>query len=373
MKKILFLFLFLFSYDIFSQSLYLGVKGTYADWQVGPINSLNHTTSLMSLINSAAGFFNINDNNKRKDYTFFNIEKKRANMYLTGVSGSYVSDRWSINYFGTYGNSRFRAKEFTSDFSNGSYKDFPPNTTAIEEQVFLADQNIRVRRYDHDLSFSRLIGDTSFFFFTGLKFQGYNYSGTTGLKPQYDKIYLVENSETAYPKKFTETSFSFNTNFKGPALGLGYSFPITEKQGFTLSVGLVYLTGNLLSEIKYGMYKYQEFSSFKNSGIDMPEFFLKEKIAAKGYTFEATYINKITDNFLLRAHFMHQATKFESLNIDHNLYNYSINSYNNYSNMLFIPISAIGDKNKFAHSGYHNAKDVFNGISFSVLYRLNWL
>ena len=77
-----------FSTSIYSQSLYLGAKSTYTDWQVGPVNSLNRTTNLMSGINSASGLFNAVDTQARKDNTYFNIERKTTRMYLGGISAT---------------------------------------------------------------------------------------------------------------------------------------------------------------------------------------------------------------------------------------------------------------------------------------------
>ncbi len=362
-----------FSTSIYSQSLYLGAKSTYTDWQVGTVNSLNRTTNLMSGINSASGLFNAVDTQARKDNTYFNIERKTTRMYLGGISASYITDKWSINYFGTYGSSNFHVKETTGGFSSGYYHDFPPNSTGVEEQAFVGNQNINVRRYDHDFSFSRLLGNTPIFIFTGLKSQSYNYSGTTGLKPQYDKIYIIERDEFTYPAKFQETYFSFNSNFRGPAFGLGYSLPITDKQGLTFSAGLVYLEGYLTSRINYVMVKSQQFSYFTNNGIDIATFDLREKIASKGYTAEITYVNRVLENFLIRIHLFQQATTYTTLNIDHSFYYLTFNSNNSYVNAFGIPIDRLFDKNGIQNSGYNKAKDIFNGISFSVLYRLDFL
>ena len=121
------------------------------------------------------------------------------------------------------------------------------------------------------------------------------------------------------------------------------------------------------------MVKSQQFSYFTNNGIDIATFDLREKIASKGYTAEITYVNRVLENFLIRIHLFQQATTYTTLNIDHSFYYLTFNSNNSYVNAFGIPIDRLFDKNGIQNSGYNKAKDIFNGISFSVLYRLDFL
>ena len=352
-------------------SAYGGLALTYTDWEIGPLNSINSYLQKLTAINSVADLA-VTSGTTSKVLT--GVETRKANMTLLGGSAIFkIGEKWSISYSGTLGTSGFDTLGYQAGNIYGRFADFPPQYTASQNYIQPLRFNTSIYRMDQSITINKNIYEincnNNIFIFGSFKYQEYDYHSKPRFNLGVDETTIIETGSYLSTIRNPRAEFRLKSKFAGPGLGLGYSYLINTVNSINLSLGLISMSVTLDELIDVLTYLNYNFREFKNTNYIDTRFQLQEKIIANGYTFDTNY-NLVLSDILFRIHFIYQVTTYKALKTDHFVYAQGYSTYVDKINGFYIPISNLEDLLKLPNTGFTDSKDIFSGISFSVLKHL---
>jgi hypothetical protein len=343
--------IFYSSSNLYAGDFYIGIRDTYMSWWPGAANKQKEIAVKRSMAMSYIFQY------AYSDPTLIIVEEpsiSNGQMNMGGITLSYVSDTWSMNYSGSYGKTSldFGEKVFNSQGKGAS------------NLVASYSTPMTVERQDHELLFSKLMGNSGFFIFAGAKHQSYKYN-----KPLFAGQGFGWGTENFAGDRsnspivlFTGTNSSFFGT--GPALGIGYNFALTDRQSVSLSLGGISMKGAMDNSTK-ALFNYtSNFSSLSNNTLTRYYGFDSyEKLILEGGTADITYNLKFLDSFILRLSARYQEGKYRSLSRDSIVHSAAkLNSLPAF--YIFLP-DFIG-----VSPGFGGARDRFEGISIAIVAKI---
>ena len=234
------LLLFLFITPVFSENnLYTGINAYYSLWTIGLAN--NRT------IKATADTSTV-------------LKKKQVNLIMLSADITFLVDRkWAYTYSSAYGFSTVKEgfNSPTTQTQTASCSLLP--CTIVNEITDTKIQDVDLWRNDHNLAVTRLLGNSGFSIFAGLKLQVFNYTGT--LKNGNRNIKqtrtitqgpMTGNTNITFFDRVIQKKTVLSSLAGGPAIGLGYSWHIHDLAHFSLQASylLMYGKGKITADVK---------------------------------------------------------------------------------------------------------------------------
>jgi len=317
--------------------LYVGLKTWETNWRIGAADSLNNRMTDNSLFGSI-----IASGGQRLVLETISIPP--AKMRLFGYTLSYIEKDWSVNFAGAQGDT-----VLSGEYRYLSFADTPSNSNLYFSPAVL---DIGVRRNEQDLTLTKLLGQTRFFLFGGIKRLSYVYHNpfrlTTGAYNEQSGGFTYRGPVFASQ---AEALIVFRT--LGPAAGLGYSFALSRNRSLSLSLGGISLRGTLQFRTAYAEYA----GGYSGYGRG----YQNENLYVRGYTADLTYNILFARVHLFRISLRHQSASNYAAGTRG--FRFGISSS---SGLSFTPVLDFPGLNL----SFHGGRDVFSGLSFAFLVKL---
>lgn len=271
---------------------WIGPSVSHTDWNVGIVRKYKDGLQLGDVAFGALGA------SSQGGAAIFLSDVESSRMRLLGLSGAYLlSDRWSL---------AFKVAKGSATFPVARNLLLTPGASNQTTGFYAFQVPVETRRSDYDLSFQRSLGGGWAWFF-GLKQQRYSYTGapTAGVGGSQ----TVSSQGTTSTVTPTGNAFMFHSKATAPALGLAYTWALTDRTSLGGQVGAVFLRGSLTTHDS------RLFAIPVSSGTGdnrlMPVLFsfnTAQDYTAPGYTARLAYNFKVNEDMLLRIDFRHQET-----------------------------------------------------------------
>lgn len=343
-KRLIVITLFpFFTLPLFSSDIYVGVRTMATQWNPAVLQSASKqagSTTLGNVLSSSG------------PKTYKEIEASEATLIMRGITVSYIKNNYSFNYSLSLGNSNFK-------YSTHDYNGETGSANWISWAQY--DTTFKVNRVDHDFSFSRLIGNSGFYFFVGAKKQTYTYdlSRPLGTGFRYGVLPTGYGTSAQFSLVSNNPYGTISLDSLGPAGGIGYVKPLNENHSLSASIGLLYLYSNYSSAQTY----YLLFAD-SNAGVDSTNSYVatnyyKESARIQGVTASLGYNFKFSDSTILQIGYIRQQSTF----IASNKKGYSLNS-------SLSDGGAVGSYELIKNATTNNLTDIYQGIVLAFQYKL---
>lgn len=303
------------------------------DWKPAVIQSAVNRAAKSSILSSS----------------YKTIKSDNVLLVMRGLTVGYIRGNYGINYSMSVGDSNF--KYSTQDYAIFNSGSFLSRTDY--------DTSFSVRRVDNDLSFSRLLGNSGFYLFAGVKKQNYNYDIN---RPFSFGVYTSSNTgipvATFNLLNPTERS-SFNSF--GPAAGLGFTKLIAENQYLNLSFGLIQLQSTYTSNQLTMNYFSISGGSLFGPLVKFSNY--NESVRIEGYTASIGYNLRLGDNTIFQIGYIRQESNFRGYKKSGIAYDPSL--FTSSSNTTLLDTLVL-----YNFGTTNHLKDVYQGIVVAFQYRL---
>lgn len=283
---------------------YVGARGTSLDWDVGVVDQMSTNAKVGRAIGQG-----------------ITTEETKTKMTMGGLLLAYLRDNSSLSYVGSAGHASYHNQQVFQNFSPISFQYIPISA------------NVRVVRYDHDLTYAHRLGDSGFSAFGAVKAQGFSYDAkpVPGMGP-YRTTPSSGNSFSGTNTVFASPNFTVRT--AGPALGVIYAFRINPSNVLTLQLAGIYLRGEVVHELVVSQTVTTPgvsgsplivFNSFGRSTVS-------QKVAASGYTVGLGYSFQLAESTILMVSALHQESTLNGKKASFTGYGYTSNLAREFTN-----------------------------------------
>lgn len=226
-----------------------------------------------------------------------------AGLY-TGPLLSYVTDdrKWSFSVVGMTGRSGLQG-----------YTNFSVEEEVTDDDAVILSRQVNVatrpKRYDADFTAAYAIG-AGFKVFAGWKYQAYRYDVDTGAQGIFAGEIVDEGETFSFrDSAFGIGSVSIRHRYSGPAVGLAYSVPLSDRGALALSVGYFTASGTSKESERLS----ESNGAVAGQNVDVLSLSsLNTTIALRGVTVEATVTVVVTADWFLQFSYRYQNSRMDS-------------------------------------------------------------
>jgi len=190
--------------------------------------------------------------------------------------------------------------------------------------------------------------------FAGIKSQSYEYDigmTTIGTYSLYDTSIPFYLQSVIFGGGFLEIKHKYT----GPAVGIAYSLPVSDRSALSGSLGYFKATGTSNEKailiVSNGISGLEQFSLFSFASLNTT-------IAYHGITLELTYTTRMVDNLFLQVSYRGQ---FSNVDVQYT-----------WADDSFLYVQGVETTSEFSREPYSGDKfrDRFQGISISILHKI---